>query len=348
MVRRDVKAINRRGRLRIVAAALALSLTVSAFTGTAATAEAPKLGLPIDCQFGVNCYIQQYVDTEPGDRARDFRGGLLSYQNHSGTDFALLTRHQMRVGVPVIAAADGRVIGIRNNMQDGQFLREGPKSLKGKDCGNGVQLDHGDGWSTQYCHLRQGSVKLRVGQLVRSGDALGLVGMSGRAAFPHIHLSVFQGKLKIDPFTGRAINGACNRNDCNRPLWRPATARTLTYRPGGLIDSGFSDATITYDKIKDGTAKQNRIGAAANAIMLYAYGYGSRTGDVITIAITPPGASRPSTHQTTLKRNQAQFGRWFGIRRPKDGWQKGIYQGTVTMRRAGRVLQIKKSKMLIR
>jgi len=350
MVRPDVKVFTP-GRQGLITAATATAILASALISMAsapAQAEAPRLGLPIDCSFGVDCFIQQYVDTDPSDQARDFRGGLLSYQNHTGTDFALLTRHQMRVGVSVIAAADGRVVGVRNNMPDGQFLREGPKSLNGKDCGNGVNLDHGDGWSTQYCHLRKGSVTLRPGQLVRAGDALGLVGMSGRAAFPHVHLSVNQGKLKIDPFTGRAINGTCNRADCNRPLWRPATARTLAYRPGGLIDSGFSDATITYDKIKDGTAKQNRISVTADAITLYAFGYGSRMGDVISISITGPGATRPTTHQTTLKRNQAQFSRWFGIRRPQGGWQKGIYQGTVTIQRAGRILQIKKSKMLIR
>lgn len=350
MVRPDVTVFTP-GRQGLIRAATATAILASALVSAAtapAQAEAPRLGLPIDCTFGVNCYIQQYVDTDPSDQARDFRGGLLSYQNHTGTDFAILTLHQMRLGVPVIAAADGRVFGTRDNMQDGQFLRDGLKSLKGKDCGNGVSLDHGDGWITQYCHLKKGSIVKRTGQLVRAGDTLGMVGMSGRAAFPHVHLSVYQGKLNIDPFTGRAINGTCNRTDCNQPLWRPSTARTLAYRPGGLIDSGFSDATISYDKIKDGTAKQNRISQNAKAIMLYAFGYGSRKGDVITFSITGPGASEPRVHQTVLKKGGAQFSRWFGVKRQKSGWRKGIYLGTVTMRRAGRVLQIKKSKMLVR
>lgn len=313
-----------------------------------AVAEAPKLGLPIDCRFGFNCFIQQYADTDPGPKATDFRGGLLSYQNHSGTDFALMTLHQMRVGVPVIASADGRVVGVRNNMEDGVFAKHGPAAIAGKDCGNGVRLDHGDGWQTQYCHLRKGSVTLRAGQLVRAGEPMGLVGMSGRAQFPHVHLSVLQDGQKIDPFTGKALTGTCNRADCNKPLWRASTARTLAYRPGGLIDSGFSDATITYDKIKDGTAKQGRMTARAGAITIFAYGYGVRVGDTLTMEIQPPGGAAPWTWKYNLEKNQAQFARWFGRRAPASGWKPGLYQGKARLIRRGKVIQSRQSRLLIR
>lgn len=348
MVRPDVTVFTP-GRQGLIRAATATAiLALAQISGAPAHAEAPRLGLPIDCTFGVNCYIQQYVDTDPSDEARDFRGGLLSYQNHGGTDFALLTRHQMRVGVSVLAAADGRVDGVRNDMEDGQLLRDGRKSIKGKDCGNAVKLDHGDGWVTLYCHLKKGSVSLRKGQLVRAGQKIGLVGMSGLAQFPHVHISVFQGKFRIDPFTGKATNGTCNRPDCNHPLWHPSTARTLAYRPGGLIDGGFSDTTLSYEKIKEGTAKQNRIGKDAKGILLFAFGYGSRSGDVLTFEILAPGATKPLIHHRPLKKIQAQFAQWFHVKRPGNGWPKGVYQGKITMQRAGRILQIKKSKILIR
>ena len=70
----------------------------------------------------------------------------------------------------------------------------------GRDCGNGVVIDHDDGWQTQYCHLRRGSVGVTRGQAVARGDRLGVVGMSGRTQFPHLHLSVRRDGAVIDPF----------------------------------------------------------------------------------------------------------------------------------------------------
>ena len=59
-----------------------------------------------------------------------------------------------------------------------------------RNCGNGVVIRHADGWETQYCHLRRGSVQVAEGDRVEAGEPLGLVGMSGEANFPHVHLSV--------------------------------------------------------------------------------------------------------------------------------------------------------------
>ena len=88
----------------------------------------------------------------PGPAATDFTCGPLSYDGHDGTDIALPTRAAMAEGVAVLAAAPGTVTGIRDGIADFAPV------IQGKECGNGVVIDHGAGWVTQYCHLRQGSV----------------------------------------------------------------------------------------------------------------------------------------------------------------------------------------------
>ena len=58
-------------------------------------------------------------------------------------------------------------------------------------------IDHGGGWRTQYCHMRQGSVRVRKGDRVRDRQRLGTIGLSGKTEFPHLHLSVrFRGKVR--------------------------------------------------------------------------------------------------------------------------------------------------------
>lgn len=165
-----------------------------------AMAEGLTLQSPVDCTLGETCYIQQYMDRDPGDGFRDFHCSNLSYDGHKGTDFALPTRADMEAGVNVLASADGRVRGFRDGMPDTGYNKQTASSVDGKECGNGVVLIHPGGWETQYCHLKEGSVAIRNGQTVKTGDILGQIGQSGRAEFPHLHLSVRQGGDPVDPF----------------------------------------------------------------------------------------------------------------------------------------------------
>ena len=72
---------------------------------TPAMAQDVQLQLPLDCDLGETCFIQQYVDTDPGPGAQDFMGGPLSYDGHKGTDFRITDLAAMQAGVAVFAPA---------------------------------------------------------------------------------------------------------------------------------------------------------------------------------------------------------------------------------------------------
>lgn len=61
--------------------------------------------------------------------------------------------------------------------------------------GNLVEVDHGNGMRTRYGHLS--AVKVKVGQTVKLGDVVGLLGSTGRSTGPHLHYEVrFNGTLR--------------------------------------------------------------------------------------------------------------------------------------------------------
>jgi len=63
--------------------------------------------------------------------------------------------------------------------------------------GNLVEINHGNGYSTRYGHNE--SVLVSVGDTVRKGQALSLMGSTGRSTGPHVHFEVrFKGKT-VDP-----------------------------------------------------------------------------------------------------------------------------------------------------
>jgi murein DD-endopeptidase MepM/ murein hydrolase activator NlpD len=94
---------------------------------------------------------------------------------HRGVDFSA------RLGTAVMATADG-VVTFSGVWQT---------------YGNVVELSHGSGFVTRYCHLQRRLVQ--KGQKVTRGDIIGRVGSTGRSTFSHLHYEIEQNGERIDP-----------------------------------------------------------------------------------------------------------------------------------------------------
>jgi hypothetical protein len=111
-------------------------------------------------------------------------------------------------GKPVLAVMDGEVVAASDGMPDREqismardlfrLMLFGPKSIPPFSAlgGNYVILKCGDVYPL-YAHLKKGSVCVHPGDMVRSGDQLGLVGNSGSSLQPHLHFQVMNSS---DPF----------------------------------------------------------------------------------------------------------------------------------------------------
>ncbi|MBV0912608.1 M23 family metallopeptidase [Anianabacter salinae] len=285
-----------------------------------------SFGLPLDCQLGETCFIQQYVDRDPGPGVADFACGAASYDGHKGTDFALPSVSAMAAGVTVRAAAPGTVKAVRDGMADTPG-GHGGADLEGRDCGNGVVIDHSQGWESQYCHLAGGSVAVAKGAPVTEGMALGRVGMSGRTEFPHLHITFRKDGAVIDPF--RPESTSCGPPD--GALW----SGEIGYDPGGMIAAGFAPAIPDYGAIKAGTAAED-IARDAPALVLWAYFYRGQAGDVVTLRIDGPDG--PFHRQAVaVDRTQSQAFRASG-KRLRAPLTPGVYSGTAVLERGGREL----------
>ena len=118
------------------------------------TAETLELEFPLECKLGETCFIEDYVDLDPTKEQIDYRCGIKSRNGHKGVDFGLISQQQMFAGVDVLAAASGKVIALRDGMNDVIFDSQNLETIELKECGNGVLLDRDGGWETMYCHLR--------------------------------------------------------------------------------------------------------------------------------------------------------------------------------------------------
>jgi hypothetical protein len=110
--------------------------------------------------------------------------------------------------MPVVAVMDGTVVAASDGAPDREYIcmsRDLPRQLLfgpkvalpfSNLGGNYVVLKCGDSYPL-YAHLRNGSVRVKPGDTVRSGDPLGAVGNSGSSIQPHLHFQVMN---SADPF----------------------------------------------------------------------------------------------------------------------------------------------------
>ena len=297
-----------------------------------ALAEDFLLAHPLACATDQGCYIQQYMDRDPTGAFTDFRCQGLSYDGHKGTDFAVPTRATMEQRVDVLAAAGGRVRGVRDGMPDTGWTEETAAAIEGKECGNGVVIVHPGGWETQYCHMMQGSVGVRPGQEVQEGTVLGQLGQSGRAEFPHLHFSVRKDGAPIDPFDPQPTTSC----DTSAPatLWQDPPP----YRPGGLINMGLSEDMPEYTAIKAGIIQPQLLPTTAAALVLYGHTFGTRKGDVLRMILAGP-EGEVFRRDARFRKNHAQAFRAFGKRRRAHAtWPEGTYEASVQLIRDGTVI----------
>ena len=89
-------------------------------------------------------------------------------------------------GADVLAPVDGTVIGIVDDLPDLPLGQKDPSHA----AGNHVVIQAAPDQFVFLAHLQRGSVAVRPGQAVKSGERVGRCGNSGNTDFPHVHMHV--------------------------------------------------------------------------------------------------------------------------------------------------------------
>ncbi|HEY3808865.1 MAG TPA: M23 family metallopeptidase [Steroidobacteraceae bacterium] len=115
-----------------------------------------------------------YISSYFGERMDPFNG---EEAMHKGVDFAT------DAGADVLAVAEGVVTW------------SGPR----EGYGNLIEINHGNGMTTRYAHNARTLVS--VGDTVQRGEAIAVVGSTGRSTGPHVHFEVLRDGTQINPMT---------------------------------------------------------------------------------------------------------------------------------------------------
>lgn len=308
--------------MRVVGSVLSLAFSMLA-AAALAQAGPPTLALPLACAIGETCFVQSHVDADPAKgAARDFACGELTYDGHDGTDF----RIPSLAGVPVavLAAAPGTVLRVRDGVEDRSVTEAGKAAVAAIGCGNAVVIDHGGGWTTGYCHMARGSVRVKPGERVATGTLLGAVGLSGLTEFPHLHFSVRHDNRQVDPFAHGAPAGSCGGGT---PLWAAAVRPALLSPDRVVLNAGFASALVDSPGLNQGLGPELAPRPGGEALVAYVRAIRLRKGDVQELVLTgPDGAVIAQTRVEPLARDRAEQLLQVGRKRPAPGGYVARYR----------------------
>lgn len=135
---------------------------------------------------------------------------------HEGVDLVAPT------GTPVVAAADGLVVGAGPN---GRY-------------GNWIRIEHGGKLATVYGHLSGFARGLQPGMMVSRGDVIGYVGSTGRSTGAHLHFELQVDGKPVNPITHPELKRAQLRGSDFERFRRQVAAslveRELEIRPAAV------------------------------------------------------------------------------------------------------------------
>ncbi|HUC02632.1 MAG TPA: M23 family metallopeptidase [Methyloceanibacter sp.] len=125
-------------------------------------------------------------------------------------------------GDEIYSVADGTVVGTADGLKEQVPGKLPADATIHMAAGNRVVVDIGEGRFAFYAHMQPGSVRVKVGDKVKTGQVLGLLGNSGNTDTPHLHFHVMDGPSPLVsnglPYVFTGFTGQGRVTD-EQPLW---------------------------------------------------------------------------------------------------------------------------------
>ncbi len=115
------------------------------------------------------------------------RGWISSYFGIRKSPFG--GRNELHKGIDIAAKEGSEILAVAGGVVT--------RSSLGNGYGNIVEIDHGNGYKTKYAHNKANLVA--VGQAVKKGEAIAILGSTGRSTGPHVHFEVIKNGRPVDP-----------------------------------------------------------------------------------------------------------------------------------------------------
>lgn len=146
-----------------------------------------RWGRTISLPFYGRWKVSQGADSEPTHRgnwrfAYDFQA--VDFYGNTYKSNGSVPEDYYGYGVPIIAPVSGKIYAVKDDIYDNPIGKVNTEDR----WGNYIIIESAPNFYACICHLKQGSIKVKVEEEVKKGQVIAQCGNSGRSPYPHIHL----------------------------------------------------------------------------------------------------------------------------------------------------------------
>ena len=178
-------------------------------------------------QFSKN-FLTQYTSNGKTENPKRFATDWVKIDmdlNKMYINQGLQNRDWYVYGEIAISVAEGIVTYISDGMSDNEPFATIPLEMTPEQhAGNYVIVELGNGYNAIYSHLKPYSMDVKVGDYVKVGNVIGLVGNSGNSSFPHLEFQISDDASVVGseglPYVFKTFDllGNCNFNEQNHTI----------------------------------------------------------------------------------------------------------------------------------
>jgi hypothetical protein len=140
-------------------------------------------------------------------------------------------------GVPIHAVADGKVVAVLDNLPE-QVASKSPTGLPlDQYGGNHIVQDIGNGNFAFYAHLKTGSVAVKPGDDLKSGQQIAALGNTGNTDAPHLHFHLMDGP---DPLASNGLPFVIDKFRLDQRVLSQSALDTLFTGQPAPLQPGFA------------------------------------------------------------------------------------------------------------
>lgn len=293
-----------------------------------------RLSWPLACEANTTCFVAGYPDLQVGTNPRggqEYRCGTRTQSGLKGVDIRFSSREEGMNNQPVLAAAGGRVVYVKNDMPDNASARQ----VQRNPCGNEIRIMHSGGYQTRYCHLREGSALVFAGQAVQAGHKIAMVGHSGDTQTPRLVMYTEQDGHLLDPFTGRALN---TPGDCFSIQDKSLFSPEVHYADALVLNTGFSNYLPTQEDIANGVRVDKQVSRESHHLAAWVQVFGLKRNDHELLEIRDPSGKVWKHLDRYSQFDSAEWLTFVQGARGEKALPKGTWKATYRLTRDGRVL----------
>ncbi|MDR2558928.1 MAG: peptidoglycan DD-metalloendopeptidase family protein [Oscillospiraceae bacterium] len=172
----------------------------------------------------------------------------------------------------ILAITDGIIESVKDTVSRTIPLTPASNWKLPDVLGNFIVIRHSERFTSRYCHLKYGSIKVKTGSRIKAGQVIATIGNTGLSSAPHLHFEISEGNTRINPLP--FLMGEAKLKATDNPLPAPSpkpitdpTVKSLETLAAEVINGDWGNGEERAQRLTEAGYDARTVQARVNEIL---------------------------------------------------------------------------------